>query len=567
MKLFIQTIQRYFKGKFRSDFSAGLTVGMVVIPQSMANAAIAGVNPLYGLYTAIVPTIFGAIFGSYPFLVTGPTNPTALVTASVLLAYIDRPDYLEFVLAVAILAGVFKLLFGLFKIAKISRYISNSVLVGFLTAVGVLIIANQLGNLVGVTLARSNSVWGILTSLAANLQNAHLFSLVVSLGSIGLMLLIRAINPKLPAALATIIVASLFVYLLQWNGLGVRLVNDVGLPERLALNFHLPQISLDGITDLLIPSIAVALFGLMETVSITKAMSQMTGDPLDPSKEMVGQGIASMVGGFFLCIPSSGSPSRTVINVVNGAKTKFSAIISGLSVWVFILLFSHLIGYIPIPALAGVVVVSSATLINPELIKMTWQSRLNSRIVLLVTFFSSLVLPLEYAIFLGILSTILMYLGESSHVNLTYLLEDENGQFMELPMDAIEEKKPEIAIVNIEGDLYFAAVEELQEQINRILNSGLKVLILRFRRTHLLASTGIMALGHLIKSANEKGVEVLFCGVHDEIRETLESSGILQSLGHSHIFSASDRLFTSAQEALKEAKSILHQNPSSKESE
>ena len=293
----------------------------------------------------------------------------------------------------------------------------------------------------------------------------------------------------------------------------------------------------------------------------------MTGDPLDPSKEMVGQGIASMVGGFFLCIPSSGSPSRTVINVVNGAKTKFSAIISGLSVWVFILLFSHLIGYIPIPALAGVVVVSSATLINPELIKMTWQSRLNSRIVLLVTFFSSLVLPLEYAIFLGILSTILMYLGESSHVNLTYLLEDENGQFMELPMDAIEEKKPEIAIVNIEGDLYFAAVEELQEQINRILNSGLKVLILRFRRTHLLASTGIMALGHLIKSANEKGVEVLFCGVHDEIRETLESSGILQSLGQRHIFSASDRLFTSAQEALKEAKSILHQNQSSKESE
>ncbi len=566
MTLSIQSIRRYVKGKLRSDLSAGLTIGMVVIPQAMANAAIAGVNPLYGLYTAIIPTIFGAIFGSYPFLVTGPTNPTALVTASVLLAYANRTDYLEFVLAVAILAGIFKLLLGLFKVAKISRYISNSVLVGFLTAVGVLIIANQLGNLTGVTLARSSGVWEILISLAANIKEVHFLSLAVSLGSIGLMLLIRSINPKLPAALATIVLASLFVFLLKWNGLGVRLVNDVGLPEQLALHLHIPQISLKSISDLLIPSAAVALFGLMETVSITKAMSQMTGDPLDPSKEMIGQGLASMVGGFFLSIPSSGSPSRTVINVVNGAKTKFSAIISGLGVWVFILLFSHLIGYIPIPALAGVVVVSSATLINPELIKLTWQSRLNSRIVLLVTFISSLVLPLEYAIFLGILSTILMYLGESSHVNLTYILEDENGQFMELPMDTIEEKKPEIAIVNIEGDLYFAAVEELQEQINRILNSGLKVLILRFRRTHLLASTGIMALGHLIKSAHEKGVEVLFCGVHDEIRETLESSGILQSIGQSHIFSASDRLFTSAQEALKEAKSILNQDQPNKES-
>ena len=539
---------------------------MVVIPQSMAYAAIAGVNPLYGLYTAIIPTIIGALFGSYPFLVTGPTNPTALVTASVLLGVADRADYLEYVLVVAILAGLFKLLLGVFKIAKISRFISNSVLVGFLSGVGVLIIANQLGNLLGLTLARSSGVWEIVSNLIANIQDFHLFSLILSLASIGLMLLIRAINPKLPAALITIILSSLLVYLMDWNAQGIRLVNGVGLPEHLALRFHFPQISLQDIPNLLIPSAAVALFGLMETVSITKAMSQMTGDPLDPSREMVGQGLASLAGGFFLCMPSSGSPSRTVINVVNGAKTKFSSILSGLSVWAFLLLFSSLIGYIPIPALAGVVVVSSASLINIDLIKMTWQSRLNSRIVLLVTFFSSLLLPLEYAIFLGILSTILMHLGESSHVNLTYILEGEDGQFMELPMDKIEEKKPEIAIVNIEGDLYFAAVEGLQEQINRILDSGLKVLILRFRRTHLLASTGIMALGHLIKTANDNGVQVLFCGVHDEIQETLESSGILESIGQSNIFIANDQLFTSAQKALEKAKSILHENQPSKDS-
>ncbi len=428
-----------------------------------------------------------------------------------------------------------------------------------------LIIANQLGNLVGLTLARSSNVWGILKSLITNIQDIHLLSLAVSLIAFALMILIRAINPKLPAALATILFVSLLAHVLNWNSLGVRLVNDVGLPQQLAIQFHIPNITLESITDLLIPSAAVALFGLMEAVSITKAMSQMTGDPLDPSKEMIGQGIASTVGGFFYCIPSSGSPSRTVINVVNGAKTKVSAIISGLSVWIFILLFSRLIGYIPIPALAGVVVVSSASLINPDLIKMTWQSRLNSRIVLLITFTSSLLLPLEYAIFLGILSTILLYLGESSHVNLTYILEDENGMFMELPMNTIKEKKPEIAIVNIEGDLYFAAVEELQQQINLILDSGLKVLILRFRRTHLLASTGIMALGHLIKSARDKGVEVLFCGVHDEIRETLESSGILESIGQSHIFIANDQLFTSAQKALIEAKALLHQEESDKE--
>ena len=565
MNLSLPAIKRYIRGKFRSDLSAGLTVGMVVIPQSMAYAAIAGVNPVYGLYTAIIPTIIGALFGSYPFLVTGPTNPTALVTASVLLGYVDRANYLEFVLVVAILAGVFKLLLGLLKIATISRYISNSVLVGFLSAAGVLIIANQTGNLLGLSLARSNGIWGILTSLVSQFQNVHLLALLLSLISIGLMLGIRALNPKLPAALLTIILTSLLVFVLGWHSQGIRLVNDVGLPEHLTLRFHIPQIDLREFPKLIVPSAAIALFGLMESVSITKAMSQMTGDPLDPSREMVGQGLASIVGGFFLCMPSSGSPSRTVINVVNGAKTKISAIISGLSVLVFLLLFSRLIGYIPIPALAGVVVVSSASLINPGLIKMTWQSRLNSRIVLLVTFISALVLPFEYAIFLGILSTLLMYLGESSRVNLSYILEDENGQFIELPMERIEERKPEIAIVNIEGDLYFAAVEGLEEQINRILNSGLKILILRFRRTHLLASTGIMALDHIIKAAKAKGVEVLFCGVHAEIRQTLESSGILDSIGQSRIFIANDQLFTSAQKALDEAKAILHKEDSPKE--
>ena len=565
MNLSLPAIKRYIRGKFRSDLSAGLTVGMVVIPQSMAYAAIAGVNPVYGLYTAIIPTIIGALFGSYPFLITGPTNPTALVTASVLLGYVDRANYLEFVLVVAILAGVFKLLLGLLKIATISRYISNSVLVGFLSAAGVLIIANQTGNLLGLSLARSNGIWGILTSLVSQFQNVHLLALLLSLISIGLMLGIRALNPKLPAALLTIILTSLLVFVLGWHSQGIRLVNDVGLPEHLTLRFHIPQIDLREFPKLIVPSAAIALFGLMESVSITKAMSQMTGDPLDPSREMVGQGLASIVGGFFLCMPSSGSPSRTVINVVNGAKTKISAIISGLSVLVFLLLFSRLIGYIPIPALAGVVVVSSASLINPGLIKMTWQSRLNSRIVLLVTFISALVLPFEYAIFLGILSTLLMYLGESSRVNLSYILEDENGQFIELPMERIEERKPEIAIVNIEGDLYFAAVEGLEEQINRILNSGLKILILRFRRTHLLASTGIMALDHIIKAAKAKGVEVLFCGVHAEIRQTLESSGILDSIGQSRIFIANDQLFTSAQKALDEAKAILHKEDSPKE--
>ncbi|MCB2210408.1 SulP family inorganic anion transporter [bacterium] len=567
MQISFKPIKRYFRGKFRADLSTGLTIAMVAIPQSMAYAAIAGVNPIYGLYTAIIPTIVGALFGSFPYLVTGPTNPTALVTASVLLGFVDKANYLEYVLALSILAGLFKLLLGLFKLGSLTRYISNSVLVGFLSAAGVLIIGGQLGNLLGVTLARSGGIWGILRSLVASLPQVHPLTLLISLGSIGLMLGIRAINRKLPAALITIAAASLVVYLAGWGGEGVRLVSSYGLPSDLGLRIHLPNITLKDIGSLLIPGAAVAVFGLMEAVSITKAMSQMTGDRLDPSREMIGQGLASFVGGLFYCMPSSGSPSRTVINVVNGGRTRLSAVISGLSVMIFLLLFSSLIGYIPLPALAAVVVVSSAGLINFNLIKLTWDSHTQSRVVMLITFASTLILPLEYAIFLGVLSTILIFLSESSHVNLTYIIEEEGGQFVELPMDRLTRRKPEIAIVNVEGDLYFAAVEAWQDQIETILDSGLKVLILRFRRTHLLASTGVMALDQIIRLAESKGISVLFCGMHEEIEEPLESAGILNAIGSKQIFNAHDQIFSSAQSALARAKEILHQQPTSSNKE
>jgi SulP family sulfate permease len=550
--------QRYFRGKFRADITAGLTIAMVVIPQSMAYAVIAGVNPVYGLFTAIIPTIIGALFGSSPFLITGPTNPTALVTASVLLGYVDRSNYLEYVLALSILAGLFKLLFGLLKLGSLTRYLSNSVLVGFLSAAGALIIAGQIGNLLGVTLSRNSNPWTILVNIIENFSNINPLTLIVSLGSIAVMLVVRKLNPRLPAGLITIILAALIVYLSGWANHGVRLVSAYGLPEHIQISFHIPEISLSEIPSLLVPGVAVALFGLMETVSITKAMSQMTGERPDPSREMIGQGLASMTGGFFHCMPSSGSPSRTVINVVNGAKTRLSAVYSGIGVLLFILAASRLIGFIPMAALGAVVVVSSASLINFKLIRMTWQSRIQSRVVMSLTFIAALIFPLDYAIFIGVLCSLLIFLGESSHINLSYISEDENGQFIELPMKSINKRNPQIVILNIEGDLYFAAVEGLQTELESILDSGPKVLILRFRRTHLLASTGIVALNQIIRSAQKTGIHVLFCGIHTEILDTLESAGILNTVGQSNIFMADDHLLESTQQALERAKNLIH---------
>jgi len=563
MALLLKKIKRYLRGKFRSDLSAGLTVAMVVIPQSMAYAAIAGINPVYGLFTAIIPTIIAAIFGSFPFLITGPTNPTALVTASVLLPYANLPDYFEFVVALAVFSGIFNIIFGLLKLGFLSRYISNSVLVGFLSAAGILVIVNQVGSLLGLQLSRTDRLWERIIQIFSNLSKVNLYAMALGILSIGLMLALRKINRKLPAALVTILVSSLFVFLTGWNETqGVRIVGDTGLPENITLGFHLPDIPFGEISSLVLSGAAVALFGFMETVSVSKSMSQMSGTPFNPSQEMIGQGLACFIGGFFQCMPSSGSPSRTVMNVVNGAKTKFSAIFSGLSVLTFVLLFSRLISFVPVPALAAVVVVSAAGLININLIKLTWQSHLKSAAVMTITFVSALTLPLQYAIYLGILSTILIYLGEKSRVNLSYLVINEHGQYFELPLEKIKENQSKIVIVNIEGDLYFAAVEDLKNQIEGIFDTNIKVLILRFRRTHLLASTGIMAFDQLLQSAREKGVKVMFCGIQDEVLDPLKDAGLTEILGESAIFQADSQLFSSTQRALEHANKIIDEKKS-----
>jgi SulP family sulfate permease len=422
-----------------------------------------------------------------------------------------------------------------------------------------------LGNFLGIELGRGTGLWGVATQLINRFTNINPFTLFISLFSFGLMLLFRKINRKLPAALFTVLLASTLVYLTGWSGdQGIRLVKDFNLPDAIGLQFRIPDLTLEEFSSLIISGAAVALFSLMETLSIAKAMSQMTGDPFDPSRQIFGQGLASFVGGFFQCMPASGSPSRTVINVVNGAKTRGAAIFSGLGVWIFLLLFSGLIGYIPIATLAAVVIISASGLINIQLIKQTWQSRVQSRVVVTITFISTLVLPLEYAIYLGILSTILLYLGESSRMNLSYIVEDNQGNLLELSVDKISTQTPRIAIVNIEGDLYFAAVQDLQNQIEQILETGIKVLILRFRRTHLLASTGVMVLDNLIQSARDKHVDVIFSGINEEVLDPLESAGITEMLGESKIFLANNKLFDSTQKALAEAKSFLNNEEGSK---
>jgi sulfate permease, SulP family len=553
-------LQTYLSTALRDDLYAGAAVAMVAIPQAMAYAAILGVSPLYGLYTAIVPTIVGAALGSAAFLITGPTNATALATASVLTNYAGRPGFVEYVFAVAILAGLIKLALGVLRFGGITHYVSNSVLTGFLAGVGILIILTQVDNLLGLPRAASGeSVWTLqgLASIALRLAHLNLCTLLVSLLTMSVMLGCQRLSRHLPGPLLAVTGASLLVWSTGWKGQGVALVSGMG---GLGLHYpawHVPAVSLADVSGLVTGAGAVALLSLVEAVSVAKSVAARSGHRMDPSREFIGQGAASLVGGFFGCIPSSGSPSRTAVAYSSGARTRTVGVVAGLIVLVTLLAFSSLLHWVPMASLAAVVILSSRALFNVEHITLTWRSRSVSRLVMLATFAAALLLPLQTAIYVGVLLSVGIYLFESSHLRLTYLIPAAGGQMLEHSLADLRSARPPLAIINVEGSLYFAAVENLEEQVFQVLQAGTKVIVLRVRSAHLLASTGASALRDLILRARALGAEILICGADDTLLATLEAAGLANLLGPSHLFRASEVLFQSTRAALERAEELL----------
>jgi len=547
---------RYAQTSLRPDLVAGLTVTMIAVPQSMAYAQLAGLPPLFGLYTVIIPTIVGALAGSSPFLITGASNATSLATAGILAAFVGLAGYPEYAFMMAILSGLIRLGMGLLKLGGIMRYVSNSVLTGLLAAVGALIIINQLPTLLGIPRPDSSNTLVVLEGLFKGLGQTNPFVLATGLFAIAVMLFFRRLSQRtrqiLPGPLLAIVLAALLVQAAGWREQGVQIVSDLSALESAGLRFHAPQVPLSEIPSLLPGALALAFFSLMEAINVAKAIS-VHGGRIDPSREFIGQGLASLIGGFFQCFPTSGSPARTTLNWASGARTQLAAAYSGVFAWVSLLVFANWIGLIPNAGLAGVLIISATGVFNWQHIRLTWESRGVSGAVMVVTFISALLLPLHLAIYAGVGLSILIYLYETGRLRMSYLTVDEQGRFIEHGVNTIPQVFPKVVIINIEGPLYFGATEDLERQFIRIFHSGAKVVILRMRRVHLLASTGVTVLENILRQANVLGILVLFSGVTSEIEPVLKNSGLANLLGPEKTFPASQTLFSATREALQAA--------------
>lgn len=558
-------VSKYLRKDLHHDLMAGLTVAILGVPQGMAYAWIAGLPPIYGLYTSIISCIIGALLGSSSHLITGPTNASCMVIFSVTAKYIgSSPEkHLEAILLLTLMVGVIKLLFGILRFGGIVRYVSNSVLIGFTSGVAILIVGNQLGNILGVQInhAKADRFYKVIYFTLREIPHANFYPFAVAAITVGIVVIARRISAKLPGPILAIVFASCLVHYLGWHDQGVKIVSDISLIKSKMAFFHFPSHlvnpNLALFEELLAGALAVAIFGLIEASTSARGVAALSRQRLDFSREFVGQGIANIVGAFFFNFASSGSFVRTSLNLQSGARTRMAAIFSAIFILLTILFLAPFANYIPQASLAGMLVYVAWGMISKqkERILITWKSRGNSRLLLIVTLAATLLIPLQYAIFVGMFCSIIILLKITGTADLTLLVPRPNGRFEEVPFE--QKIDSSITLVNIEGDLYFAAVENLDYDLQLAMGPHTRVVVLRMKRLRAIGSTAMTMLEHFWQMLREQDVSLVVCGVEKGLAGMMQRSGLSQSIGEPNIFYADSTLFQATELAVARARGIV----------
>jgi sulfate permease, SulP family len=389
-------------GAARADLLAGLTGAIIVLPQGIAFATLAGMPPEYGLYGAMIPCIVAAIFGASRLMITGPANAISLTVLAMVSPYAqaDSARYVELVITLSLLVGLWQLLLGVARAGKLVDYVSHTVIVGFTTGAAILIINSQIGNFFGLNMPRGSGVLSTLSALVENIRLVDLFATSTAIATLIAAIAWKPLNRWVPSMLVAVVVGALYVVFARWVDPTLQLKTVDALPGALP-PLSIPDIGLDTIKLLIIPSMAMTLLALAEAVSIAQALAKREREKLDSSQEFIGQGLANIAGSFFSAYPSSGSFNRSGLNVASGARTPFSAIAASCFLVLILLFVAPLAKYLPIASVAAILFLVAWGLIDHREIAHLLKDGYE-RITLIVTFVATLALPLEWAVLLGV---------------------------------------------------------------------------------------------------------------------------------------------------------------------
>jgi Sulfate permease and related transporters (MFS superfamily) len=523
----------------KADLWAGLTGAVIVLPQCVAFADIAGLPTEYGLYAAMVPVIIAALFGSSHHLVSGPTTTVSLLVFVTLAHFAApySPEYIRLALTLALLAGVMKLALGLARFGAIVNFVSFSVITGYMAGAAVLIATSQLGAVTGLDLPRGGLFLHAWEHLAGHLGSVNPYSLGIGLGTMAFALVIRYLAPKAPGMLLAMIFGGVLCAATGAREHGVALLGALAssLPPLSA-----PSLDLDSVRRLVPGAVAVAMLGLAEAVSIARAVAVRSQQMIDNSQEFVGQGLSNILGSFFSAYPTSGSFTRTGLNFESGAKTPLAAVFSALMLAGIVLLIAPLTAYLPVAAMGGVILLVAANLVDVKGIRHILRTDRSEVAVLAATFLATLFVQMEFAIFCGVLLSLLLYLKRTSHPSFIVLAPDPSN--LRRPLVNVRRKDvpecPQLKILRLDGSIFFGAVTHISEELHRIMDAfpeQCHILIVG-GGINFIDASGCHMLFNEALSLKLSGRDMFFCSLKTEVLEVLKRGMCLQRLGGEHIF-------------------------------
>ena len=553
---FLAWRHRVNRETLRLDLMAGLVAAVMVLPQGVAFATLAGMPPEYGLYGAMLPAIVGALWGSSWHLVSGPTNATSLMVFATVgaLAVPFTPSYVALVLTLNLMVGLMKLGLGLARLGSLVNFISTAVVIGFTAGAGLLIIGAQLRNFFGIAVPQEASFFLGLRDFITHVEETNAAALAVGVFTLFAALAGKRWWPRVPYMLTGIVLGALFAWVLAV--MDISHVQTIGALPSAIPPLSMPDLSPQTWQTLAPIALALMVIGLSEAISSARAVALKSGQRIDGNQEFIGQGLANIVGAFTSSYPTSGSFNRTGANYEAGARTPLACVFSAIMLLAILLLVRPLASYLPVASMAAVLFIVAWGLIDVGAMRRVWRTSRADALTLAVTFIATLTIRLEVAILVGVLVSLLIYLNWATHPQVLRVVPDPAAQrrFRSARADSL--LCPQLDILRIDGAVFFGSVEHIRDEIEaaRASRPATRHLLLIGSGLNLIDNAGAELLAYLARSFRESGITLYLCRLRPSVHALLDRAGVLDAIGRDRVFATKDQAIAVIYQKLDAAK-------------
>jgi SulP family sulfate permease len=558
-----QSLRSIFRDKFnktllskdslKKDLYAGLIVGLIVIPQSLAYAQLAGLPPVYGLYASILPVIIAVLFGSSSLLSTGPVAVLSILTSTTLapLATPGTDAYVTYAIILALASGVFQVGLGLLRAGWLVNFLSHPVTFGFINGAGIIIIFSQLKTLFGLSIPNEAhyylTVWNTILAIP---YYANWTTVAIGAGSILSILIIKKINPKIPGMLIVLVLGTILCW---WFGFDVK---TIGIIENPIPKLTIPEFHLAYLYDLFLGIILITIIGFAETIAIAQSVATKTKEKINPDQELVGQGLANISSAFSGSYPVAGSFSRTALNYSNGAKTWMSSVFCALIIIIAITLFYNVLQYTPQVILAIIIITGVSSIINIKKIVNIFKINKYDGLAALITLLGTLVFApdMEKGIFIGFIFSIGYFIYKNTHPNIVFLSRYKDNALRDTTVYNLKQCQ-NILVIRLDGPLFFANANFFENRVIAYLSAhpNINHVILVGGAISNIDATGAEILNGLLENLISSGKSVYISNIKYEAEKIFKTVGLWQKI-HANNF------FNNTQIAVKEVIKIANQN-------